>query len=114
MRTTSLELGSMWRSFDAMSYAMEKARLTGVMASSERQETRTLWWPRWGQRWSLIGGGCGEVVREGADLLCGHRGLKEEACHPSWRLWEIGLGSVGRRGIEIGTMGSGTREEGRR
>jgi hypothetical protein len=38
------------------------------------------------------------------DLLCCHRGLSEEAHHPHWRLWEMGLGSGGNRamGIKMG------------
>jgi hypothetical protein len=99
MRTESLELGSMWRSFNATSYATEKVGLPGAMASLGRQER--------------VAGGCGEVLHEGDDLLCGCRGLPEEARHPRWRLWVMGLGSGGVGGMGIG-MGSGTGEEGRR
>jgi hypothetical protein len=56
-------------------------------------------------------------VQEGADLLCCHRGLSEEAHHPHWRLWEMGLGSGGNRAMGIKMGGDHDekwhREEGR-
>jgi hypothetical protein len=84
MRTESLELGSMWRSFNLTSYATEKAGLPGAVASPGQKER--------------VADGCGEMVREGDDLLCGRRGL----------------GSGGVVGMGIGMGGDHDRKRHRR